>query len=299
MTSWPCSASSAAATDESTPPDIATTMRIVRLDCCHEVTKTRDLSFVSVSSWPCSSCRRCSSASGPAASRRAAAARRPRGRLRPRSRTVPRLKRSEFCVRCAGKPIARSTCDGSSVPDEQAEPVDTATPSRSSAMSRLSASTRSKLMFVVFGTRGCARAVDRRARHARAECPLRADRAARRRARASAAIFAGRERARRRPGRRWPARSRCPRAGCARACRRSGSAACRVPRLIHSAPAPFGPSNLCAGQRQQVDAERAHVDRNLADRLHGVGVHQRAALVRDRARARRPAESCRSRCWRA
>src|SRR5438477_7424449 len=30
MTSWPCSASRAAATDESTPPDIATTMRIVR-----------------------------------------------------------------------------------------------------------------------------------------------------------------------------------------------------------------------------------------------------------------------------
>src|SRR5439155_6865741 len=27
----------------------------------------------------------------------------------------PRLKRSEFCVRCAGSPIARSTCDGSSV----------------------------------------------------------------------------------------------------------------------------------------------------------------------------------------
>src|SRR5919197_3867179 len=31
MTSWPCSASSAAATDESTPPDIATTMRICLL----------------------------------------------------------------------------------------------------------------------------------------------------------------------------------------------------------------------------------------------------------------------------
>src|SRR5438874_12923939 len=30
MTSWPCSASSAAATDESTPPDIATTIRIVQ-----------------------------------------------------------------------------------------------------------------------------------------------------------------------------------------------------------------------------------------------------------------------------
>ena len=36
------------------------------------------------------------------------------------------------------------------------------------------------------------------------------------------------------------------------------------------------------GERQQVDAERAHVHRNLADRLHGVGVHQRSALVGDR-----------------
>ena len=36
------------------------------------------------------------------------------------------------------------------------------------------------------------------------------------------------------------------RGGCARACRRSWSACSRVPRLIHSAPAPFGPLNLCA-----------------------------------------------------
>ena len=39
---------------------------------------------------------------------------------------------------------------------------------------------------------------------------------------------------------------------------------------------------LVRRQRQQIDAERAHVDRNLAGRLHGVGVHQRAVLVRDR-----------------
>ncbi len=57
----------------------------------------------------------------------------------------------------SGSPIARSTCDGSSVPDEHAEPVDTAMPSRSSAMRRLSASTRSKLMLVVFGMRASAR----------------------------------------------------------------------------------------------------------------------------------------------
>ena len=66
---------------------------------------------------------------------------------------APRLKRIEFCARWALKPIAFSTCDGSSVPDEQAEPVDTATPSRSSAINSDSASTRSKLMLVVFGTR--------------------------------------------------------------------------------------------------------------------------------------------------
>src|SRR5687768_9713068 len=67
---------------------------------------------------------------------------------------APRLNRIEFCVRCAGKPIAFSTCDGSSVPDEQAEPVDTATPARSNPMRSDSASIRSKLTFVVFGTRG-------------------------------------------------------------------------------------------------------------------------------------------------
>src|SRR5687768_14379359 len=67
---------------------------------------------------------------------------------------APRLNRIEFCVRCTGRPIALSTCDGSSVPDEQAEPVDTAIPARSSAINSDSASTRSKLILLVFGTRG-------------------------------------------------------------------------------------------------------------------------------------------------
>ena len=35
------------------------------------------------------------------------------------------------------------------------------------------------------------------------------------------------------------------------------------------------------GHREQVDAEGPHVDGYLADRLHRVGVHQRAALVGD------------------
>src|SRR5260370_1430191 len=66
---------------------------------------------------------------------------------------APRLKRIEFWVRWTGNPMALSTCDGSSVPEEHADPVDTAMPCRSSAIKSDSASMRSKLMFVVFGTR--------------------------------------------------------------------------------------------------------------------------------------------------
>src|SRR4030095_14378760 len=49
---------------------------------------------------------------------------------------APSEKRIEFCVRCDGRFIARSTCDGSSVPDEHADPVETAKTPRSRAMSR-------------------------------------------------------------------------------------------------------------------------------------------------------------------
>ena len=56
----------------------------------------------------------------------------------------------EFCVRCTGNPMARKTCEASRVPEEHADPVETATPSRSSAINSDSASTPPKLMFVVF-----------------------------------------------------------------------------------------------------------------------------------------------------
>ena len=65
------------------------------------------------------------------------------------------------------------------MPDEHADPVETATPSRSSAISSDSASMPSKLMFVVFGHAAVWVAVDRRAGHARRECRARVDRAAR------------------------------------------------------------------------------------------------------------------------
>src|SRR5262245_57791222 len=42
----------------------------------------------------------------------------------------------------------------------------------------------------------------------------------------------------------------------------------------------FRPVNLVRGERQQVDAEFLHVYRNLADRLHGVGVQVETFLPR-------------------
>ena len=132
MTSWPCSASSAAATDESTPPDIATTIRM-STSRNHEATKHEARKPDVFSCRLVLSCfRGCRHADAFRVKPRSfSTSRGSTSTTRSTSSSVensPRLKRSEFCVRCAGRPIARSTCDGSSVPDEQADPVDTAMP---------------------------------------------------------------------------------------------------------------------------------------------------------------------------
>src|SRR5580765_5826978 len=168
MTSWPCSVSRAAATDESTPPDIATTIRISqnlhspRRREGHEDARRTSILYmtylfvrlrvlrafvvdVHADTGLLVSPRSFSTSLGSTSTTRSTSS---------GVENIPRLKRREFCVRWEGRPIAFSTCDGSSVPDEHADPVETATPSRSSAMRSDSASVRSKLMFVVLGTRG-------------------------------------------------------------------------------------------------------------------------------------------------
>ncbi len=55
----------------------------------------------------------------------------------------------------------------------------------------------------------------------------------------------------------------------------------RVPRLIQSAPAPFGPLNLCAESDSRSAPSARTSTGILRDRLHGVGVEERAARVRD------------------
>src|SRR2546430_16070461 len=51
----------------------------------------------------------------------------------------PRLTRTAALASCGGTPMAASTCEGWTLPEEQAAPADTATPARSKAMTAGSA----------------------------------------------------------------------------------------------------------------------------------------------------------------
>ena len=136
-------------------------------------------------------------------------------------------------------------------------------------------------MFVVFGTRGDARAVDGRAGHRCQDAVPRGGRAARATRTASAASFCRREPRRDAQAGDRRARSRC-RARRLRSCLPPVIVGCiRVPRLIHSAPAPFGPLNLCAESDSRSTPSARTSTGIFADRLHRVGVQQRAVLVRD------------------
>ncbi len=63
----------------------------------------------------------------------------------------PRLKRKLARASSAGRPMAVSTWEGSTAPEEHAAPVEQAKPFRSSAITRASPSMPGKMMFVVFG----------------------------------------------------------------------------------------------------------------------------------------------------
>src|SRR5208337_2644494 len=65
---------------------------------------------------------------------------------------LPRLILSELRASATLRPIARNTCDGSTAPAAHAEPIETSTPSRSSATSMLSPSTPGNVRLSVFGS---------------------------------------------------------------------------------------------------------------------------------------------------
>ena len=66
----------------------------------------------------------------------------------------PRLSRTAPCARSPGNPIAASTCDGWTLPEEQAEPDDTAIPARSKPITAVSALIPGTVKRVVFGNLG-------------------------------------------------------------------------------------------------------------------------------------------------
>ena len=153
-------------------------------------------------------------------------------------------------------------------------------------------------MFVVFGTRGGAAAVDDRAGDVAQDAALQP--VAQRR-RAAPPPRQASQRA---------ARAATPRPTIAGDVLRAGAPVALVAsagedgREPHAAADPeradaLGAVELVGRQRQQIHAERAHVHRHLADGLHGVGVEEGAAGVERSRPGRRPAGRCRSRCWRA
>src|SRR5262245_56850093 len=68
----------------------------------------------------------------------------------------PRLSRTAPCTSGAETPMAASTWEGCTLPEEQAAPDDTATPSRSKAMTAVSALRPGAVKRVVFGSRSTA-----------------------------------------------------------------------------------------------------------------------------------------------
>src|SRR6185312_1880412 len=66
----------------------------------------------------------------------------------------PKLTRKAQRASSSGTPIAASTCDGFTLPEEQAAPELTITPSRSSAISEVSAATPGSAKQEVLGRRG-------------------------------------------------------------------------------------------------------------------------------------------------
>src|SRR5438094_5605648 len=66
---------------------------------------------------------------------------------------LPSENRTADLARSVGNPIASKTCDATTEPTMQADPLEAQTPSKSSAISSVSESKPGKLTFRVFGRR--------------------------------------------------------------------------------------------------------------------------------------------------
>ena len=186
----------------------------------------------------------------------------------------PRLKRMAPRASSGRTPIAASTCDGATLPDEQAEPELTAIPARSSAIISVAASTPGTAKQTVLGSRGAvsakitaSAATERTAVVRRSRSPI---------SRAGSWSNSARH-----------ARAAAPKAGD----RRDGFGACSPSALLAAAPherraqtdpgarrdkraCAFETAHLVRREHERVGAERGDVARHPPSQLHSVAEHE-------------------------
>ena len=179
------------------------------------------------------------------------------------------------------EPDGRSTCEGSTDPDEHAEPVEQAMPRRSMAMMKPSPSTKSNVRFAVLGTR-CARiAVRGHAGNTRENSRFQPVAQGRHAAALFSQMSAGDFR-------------RGAEADDSRHVFRAGPAIALVMPAVQQRPQnralahversdTLGAVQFVRGEGQQIDAELLHIDGNFADRLHRVRMKVNIAVAREAA----------------
>ncbi len=191
----------------------------------------------------------------------------------------PRLKRRLARASSAGRPMAVSTCEGSTAPDEQAAPVEQARPFRSSAMTKASPSMPGKVMFVVLGVRRRSSSVDAGIRHALNKGVL--QRVAQ--CRDALGVFSER------CLRDLRSFSQTDDAGDIFGARPEPplvmSAVEQLPQSRAAADVqsayPLWRVKLVAREGEQVEVQRVDVDRNFPRRLHGVGMEVHVGFAGD------------------
>ena len=282
-TSWPCSWRSAAATDESTPPDIATRTRLI----------------AAPTPWPERVARR-----PPPTPIRIEAMTRGTIVARPSSISVVGRRPAERQAERAARLLLRDSPSPSGRGETSVEPVVQAEPTEQAIPSRSSDSATDDAVGVAGDDRQEARqALAWDGRSAPCRRPRGRPSASRSRWRRSRATVSGRSVAGQLVGRGQPdGAGDVLRAGPAVALLLAAVLLGQDVRAVADVQRAdaLRALELVGGEREQVDAERLDVEVDVRRRLDGVDVRAgRPGARRTRRRSRRSAGSCRPRCWRA
>ena len=196
----------------------------------------------------------------------------------------PRLSRIAPRASSGWTPIAASTCDGATLPDEQAEPELTATPARSSAIISVAASTPGAAKQTVLGRRGAAS--EKMTASATTERTASARRSRNPMSRAASLAVSGRH-----------ARAAAPKAAIAATAsvparwlrswpppRASGAPRLIPARAVTSAPAPFIPPILWADSMSASAPSAAMLAIHSPGHLDRVAENEAARRVNQRRR---------------